>query len=53
MKLVNLYRPLFAYVVYDDHGTPVASFFDTNEASEFKWQKFGHWGTITITDYLY
>ena len=53
MKLPNYYRPLFAYVVYNDEGKAIASFLDANDAFNFKWEKFNYFGLVIITDYLY
>lgn len=41
---------MFTYIVYDQNGNAVASFFTVKDAYDFKWDMFKHYGTVVISD---
>ena len=41
---------MFTNIVYDENGNAITSFFTVEDAYDFKWNMFNHWGTVVISD---
>lgn len=41
---------MFTYIVYDENGIAIASFFTVKDAYDFKWNMFKHLGIVVVSD---